>query len=261
MQRIALGIEYDGANYSGWQRQHHKPSVQEHLEKALSKVASHPVIVFCAGRTDAGVHASGQVVHFDTAAIRQDPAWTRGVNSHLPKDIRVCWSKKVASTFDARRSALSRRYYFVIVNRPVPPGILHNAMTWVLPTLDVALMQEGAKYLLGEHDFSAFRASQCQAKSAVRTMHAIDVTRTENDLILLDVTANAFLQHMVRNIAGTLIAVGQKKYPPSWIAEVLASKDRRKAGITAPPQGLYLVKVNYPSCFEIPTTEKSLYFL
>lgn len=259
MQRIALGIEYDGANYSGWQRQRHKSSIQEQLEKAISVIANDVTPIFCAGRTDAGVHASGQVIHFDVNREREDHVWIRGVNAHLPADIRVLWSKRVINTFDARRSALSRRYCFIIINRSVSPGILNRSMTWVMASLDVTLMQEGAQYLLGNHDFSAFRAAQCQAKSAIRTLHSLKVQRY-NEYVVIDITANAFLHHMVRNIAGSLIAVGQKKYTPRWIEEVLHSKDRRCAGITAPPHGLYLVQVNYPDHFEIPTDATSFWF-
>jgi tRNA pseudouridine38-40 synthase len=251
MQRIALGIEYNGANYAGWQRQRHSPSIQAHIESALSKIAAHPVAVFCAGRTDAGVHASGQVLHFDTPSARPLIAWVRGVNAYLPSDIRVLWVKPVSSDFDARKSALSRRYCYIIANQPVSPGIMHKTITWVLSPLDAPLMQTGANFLLGNHDFSSFRAAQCQAKSPVRTLHDITITR-KNEQIIVDVTANAFLHHMVRNIVGTLISVGQKKYPCAWIQDVLHAKDRRAAGLTAPSNGLYLVKVSYPDKFEIP---------
>lgn len=251
MQRIALGIEYDGANYSGWQKQHHCPSIQTHLEKALSQIATVPISVICAGRTDARVHASGQIIHFDTPVLRQNIAWIKGVNTHLPHDIRVLWAKEVDSAFNARRSAISRRYCYVIVNRPISPGILRQGASWVREALDETLMQEGAQYLLGTHDFNAFRATQCQAKSSVRNVTAINVKRQGSNIII-DISANAFLHHMVRNITGTLLMVGQKKYPPVWVKEVLASKDRKAAGFTAPPQGLYLIKVCYPSHFEIP---------
>lgn len=259
MQRIALGIEYNGANYAGWQRQHHKPSIQQHVESALVKVANHPVSVCCAGRTDAGVHASSQVVHFDTPALRQPVAWIRGVNTFLPKDIRVCWVKNVSSMFNARRSALYRRYCYLIVNRSTSPGILHQGMTWIRPSLDVNLMQTGAQFLIGSQDFAAFRAAQCQSKSSVRTVHKLEVIR-QGDLILLDIVANAFLHHMVRNIAGTLIAVGTKKRPPSWVGDVLKSKDRAFAGVTAPAQGLYLVEVSYPAEYDIPSVGRYPWF-
>lgn len=252
MQRIALGIEYNGANYSGWQKQHHKPSIQEHIEFALFKIANHAIAVCCAGRTDAGVHASSQVIHFDTSAIRDDIAWIRGVNTYLPRDIRVCWVKKVPAHFNARRSALYRRYGYIILNRKAAPGIVHQGMTWILPSLDVHLMQQGAQYLVGTKDFAAFRAAQCQAKSSIRTVHKLTVTR-QGDLIILDVIANAFLHHMVRNIAGTLIAVGLKKEPIEWVEGVLNSKERAQAGVTASPHGLYLMEVGYPDEFDIPS--------
>lgn len=260
MQRIALGIEYSGANYAGWQRQHSQPSVQEHLEKAISKVASHLISVVCAGRTDAGVHASAQVVHFDTISIRNELAWIRGVNTYLPHDIRVLWSKSVSNEFNARRSATSRRYCYIIANRVIKPGIMHQAMTWIFGFLDVSSMQEGAHYLLGHHDFSSFRATQCQANSPYRTIHSINVSR-QGENIIIDITANAFLHHMVRNIVGTLIAVGQNKQKPLWVQEVLLAKDRRHAGYTAPPEGLYLANVNYPTYFEIPSQNHLPWFL
>ena len=254
MQRFALGIEYDGANYAGWQRQRHDTSVQEKLESALSKIAAHPVAVICAGRTDAGVHATGQVIHFDTAVVRDSIAWVRGVNSVLPRDIRVCWVKSVPQTFNARRSATARRYCYVIANHAVPPGILRNAVTWVLAPLDVALMQTAATHLVGTHDFNAFRAVQCQSKTSIRDMHSIQITQRGSHIVV-DISANAFLHHMVRNIVGTLIEVGKKKCPTSWVKDVLESKDRRKAGITAPSNGLYLVRVAYPIEYNLPSEQ------
>ncbi|HRE30660.1 MAG TPA: tRNA pseudouridine(38-40) synthase TruA [Candidatus Berkiella sp.] len=248
MQRIALGIEYDGSRYFGWQRQKKRTSVQESLETAISKVANHPILTYCAGRTDAGVHASNQVIHFDSEADRAPIAWVRGVNSYLPPDIRVCWMQPVSADFDARKSALSRRYCYIIVNRAVSPGILRHGVTWILPTLDVDAMQSGAQYLLGKHDFSSFRGAHCQAKTPIRTISAVQFHRL-GDNIILDITANAFLYHMVRNIVGSLLMVGQGKCPDTWIKGVLAAKDRRAAGLTAPPQGLYLVDVRYPDNF------------
>ncbi|MBI2790426.1 MAG: tRNA pseudouridine(38-40) synthase TruA [Gammaproteobacteria bacterium] len=260
MQRIALGIEYDGSNYFGWQRQQHQPSIQAHVEFALSKVAAHPISVFCAGRTDAGVHAFGQVIHFDTQATRPEFAWLRGVNTYLPKDIRVMWCKLVESEFDARKSALWRRYCYVINNRSVCPGILNKAITWVLGELETSLMQIGAKHLIGSHDFSSFRGTHCQAKTATRTIHNIEIIRRK-DTIIIDVKANAFLHHMVRNIVGTLIVVGQRKSPPEWIREVLHAKDRRAAGVMAPANGLYLVDVGYPTNFSLPKATSFPWFL
>jgi len=258
--RFALGVEYQGTHYSGWQRQHHKPSVQENLERALSKVAAHPILTVCAGRTDAGVHASAQVVHFDTQAERVDLAWTRGVNAHLPPDIRVNWCAPVSPDFHARYSAIARRYVYIILNRPTPVGIMHNALTWFPVSLDHALMQSGAQHLLGSHDFNAFRAAQCQSKTSDRTVHSLTITR-RGDYIVLDIKANAFLHHMVRNIVGTLVAVGRGDHPPQWVQTVLASKDRRSAGITAPPTGLYLAEVFYQEPFNALAIKNDPWFL
>ncbi len=259
MQRIALGIEYDGSAYCGWQRQSHSPSVQAIVEAALSRVADHDVGVFCAGRTDAGVHAFNQVIHFDSHAMRPEHAWVMGANSYLPKDVRVLWCRVVPPEFDARKSALSRRYCYVISNRKVSPGIMNNAMTWVFGNLCVDSMQNAAKHLLGTHDFTSFRGSHCQAKTPVRTIHSIDIVR-KNDLIVLEVTANAFLHHMVRNITGSLIAIGKQKFPHLWIKQVLEAKDRRLAGVMAPPQGLYLTGVSYPDNYLIPSADYTPWF-
>lgn len=259
MQRIALGIEYDGSRYCGWQRQINSLSIQENLENALSKVANHPIMTFCAGRTDAGVHASNQVIHFETEALRDKVAWVRGVNSYLPLDIRVCWMQVVPDEFDARKSAVSRRYCYVMVNRPVSPGIMRHGVTWVLPTLDVQAMQKAAQHLLGKHDFSSFRGANCQAKTPIRTITAISL-HANGDNIILDITANAFLYHMVRNIVGSLIMVGQGKCEESWIKDVLDAKDRRLAGHKAPPNGLYLVEVKYPSKFELEAALRMPWF-
>lgn len=260
MQRMALGIEYDGANYYGWQRQAHKPSVQAHLEKALSKIAAHPIATFCAGRTDAGVHASGQVIHFETTAVRPVHAWIRGANAYLPPDIRVLWLRQVPEEFDARKSALARRYCYIIANQPVSPGILHRGVTWILPPLEVAAMQAAAQFLRGQHDFSSFRAAGCQAKTPVRTIQAFQI-RQSGKYIVLDVIANAFLHHMVRNMAGSLILVGQHKQPVDWIQTVLQARDRRLAGSTAPPNGLYLTQVFYPDNYQIPLSPHVPWFL
>ncbi|MBS0286987.1 MAG: tRNA pseudouridine(38-40) synthase TruA [Proteobacteria bacterium] len=260
MQRLAFGIEYDGSAYCGWQRQNHSPSIQAVVEAAISKVANHPVSVFCAGRTDAGVHAFGQVIHFDTQALRTEYAWLRGVNTYLPKDVRVLWCKFVPPEFDARKSATQRRYCYVISNREVSPGIMHNAMTWVQGKLCINAMQEAAHFLVGKHDFTSFRGTQCQAKTPIRTIHRLDILR-RGDRVLIDVTANAFLHHMVRNIAGSLIAVGQHKVSTAWIKEVLEAKDRRKAGMMAAANGLYLLKACYPTNFVLPLLESEPWFM
>ena len=250
--RIALGIEYDGSQFSGWQTQDHGVrTVQQALEAALSKVADHPVQVICAGRTDAGVHASGQVIHFDTEAQRSERGWVLGANSNLPKDACVLWARPVADDFHARFSAQRRAYRFVIFSRPVRPTFLGSRVTWDYRPLDPARMREGAQYLLGEHDFSSYRAVACQAKSPVRTLHRLDVT-AQGPFIHLDLEANAFLHHMVRNIAGVLMTIGAGEREPAWAREVLEARDRTVGGITAPPSGLYLIRVEYPEAFGLP---------
>jgi tRNA pseudouridine38-40 synthase len=249
--RIALGIEYDGSRFSGWQRQAHAVGVQQVLEEALSKVADHPVEVVCAGRTDAGVHATAQVVHFDTGAMRSPRAWVLGTTCGLPPEVCVNWAQPVAEEFHARFSATGRRYRYVILNRPVRPALLHGRVCWEHWPLDEARMAEAAACLRGEHDFSSFRAQGCQAKHPHREIHALDVRR-EGEFIYLDVAANAFLHHMVRNIAGTLLAVGRGDRPVDWVAEVLAARDRTAGGVTAPAGGLYLVQVQYPERFGLP---------
>lgn len=243
--RIALGIEYDGTAYSGWQRQRHGSGVQERLEIALSRVADEPVEVVCAGRTDAGVHAAGQVVHFDTASRRNDRGWLLGANTNLPDDISVTWVRPVDAGFHARFSATARRYRYLILNRLQRSALYRHRAWWVHEPLDVERMRSAAGALLGRHDFSAFRAAGCQASTAVRELRSLAIHR-QDSWIALDLTANAFLQHMVRNIAGTLVAVGRGDEAPEWVGRVLGSRDRKAAGMTAPPQGLTLVAVEYP---------------
>lgn len=254
--RIALGVEYDGTHYHGWQRQAEVNSVQQEVESALSAVADEPITVSCSGRTDTGVHGLNQVIHFDTIATREERAWVMGTNCNLPQDIRVRWAKPVAEDFHARFSAKSRRYQYVIYNNPVKSSILRSLATWHCIPLDAKKMHEGAQYLLGEHDFDAYRAVGCQAKHPVRTISAISVRR-HNDLVILDVTANGFLHHMVRNIIGVLLKIGQGERLPQWAKEVLHSKDRRLAGITAEPQGLYLSDIEYD--IELPTSTTSFW--
>lgn len=249
--RIAIGIEYDGTAYNGWQRQRTGLGVQERLEQALSEVANESVEVTCAGRTDAGVHASGQVAHFDTAADRSDRSWLLGANTNLPHDICLTWVMPVGDDFHARFSALARRYRYRILNRLVRSALHRRRAWWVHRQLDHRRMHEAAQALLGQHDFSAFRAAGCQASNAVREVTDIAVTR-DGDWVLLDVTANAFLQHMVRNIAGTLVAIGCGDEDVGWAARVLAGRDRCLAGMAAPPHGLTLVQVFYPDLFGIP---------
>jgi tRNA pseudouridine38-40 synthase len=249
--RVALGIEYDGTSYNGWQRQKNGIGVQQRLEEALALVANEPVEVVCAGRTDTGVHASGQVVHFDTTADRSDRSWLLGANTNLPPDISVSWVQFVSDDFHARFSATSRRYRYVILNRLQRSALHRHRAWWVHQPLDETIMHEAAQSLLGEHDFSAFRAAGCQANSAMRDLTSIGVARS-GDWVTLDVTANAFLMHMVRNITGTLAAIGQGEQPVGWIREVLDSRDRTLGGVTAPPHGLTLIAVHYPGSFGIP---------
>jgi len=249
--RIALGIEYDGANYFGWQRQKEVISVQQKLEEALSQIANHPVTVNCAGRTDSGVHGTGQVVHFETDAKRKDVAWTLGVNANLPDDIAVRWVKQVNDDFHARFSATARRYRYIIYNAAFRPGILRAGLSHYHHDLDEKMMHDAGQFIVGEQDFTSFRALHCQANSPTRTIEYLTITR-QADFIIIDIKANAFLHHMVRNIAGSLIEIGRGKQPVDWLATLLTLKDRSKAAATAKPGGLYLVEVDYPAQFELP---------
>lgn len=249
--RYALGVEYDGANYHGWQRQNNAVSVQEKLEKALSKIANEPIEVVCAGRTDTGVNATNQVVHFDTEQVRKDVAWTLGVNTNLPKDIAVHWVKPVSDEFHARFSATARHYKYVIFNRAFRPAILSKGLSFCHYPLDENLMQQAAQHLVGKHDFTSFRTVHCQSHSPIRTIYHCNVSRVGSYLVL-DIKGNAFLHHMVRNIAGSLMRIGQGIEPVSWIKDVLEAKNRCVAGMTAASGGLYFVDVDYPQEFELP---------
>jgi len=251
MTRIAVGIEYQGTRYAGWQSQPSADTVQMLAERALGKVAAEPVSLVCAGRTDAGVHARGQVAHFDTAANRSMRAWMLGANSELPPDISISWARPVPEHFHARYSAEARTYRYFIFNRGSRSGLLSHRATWIHRALDADRMAQAAAALEGEHDFSAFRAAECQAKSPIRRMERLAVTR-QGDWVTLEATANAFLHHMVRNIAGLLIRVGKGDAPPSWAAEVLAGRDRRSSAATATADGLYFWQVRYPAAFPIP---------
>ncbi len=249
--KIALGIEYCGYQYYGWQRQAIPNTVQEHVEKALSAVAAEQINITCAGRTDTGVHALQQVIHFDTAVERELHAWVLGANTKLPADIAVTWAKQVSDDFHARFSALNRTYQYLILNRRARPAIFNGRVTWECRSLDVERMRLAATRLQGKHDFTSFRAAACQAKSPVRTVHSLEIHRLEN-WFLLTICANAFLHHMVRNIAGVLMMIGSGKQEVSWCEEVLLAKDRTAGGVTAPPDGLYLVNVEYPEQYAIP---------
>ena len=249
--RIALGIEYDGAGFLGWQRLSHGPTVQGAVEAALAFVADENVAVQCAGRTDAGVHALCQVVHFDTQAQREPRGWMLGANSRLPHAISVRWATPVDDAFSARHSARARRYRYRILNRNVRPSLQRDYLAWERLPLDADAMHRAAQALLGENDFSAFRSSQCQATHAMREMQAIAVGR-EGEEIVMDVQANAFLHHMVRNIVGSLLPIGRGEKPESWMAELLHGRDRTVAGPTALPQGLTFVGPLYPEHWGLP---------
>lgn len=249
--RIALGIEYDGSRFLGWQTQSGGGTVQDALEAALTAIADAPVSVTCAGRTDRGVHARAQVVHFDTDAERPDSAWVRGVNAMLPAAIAVLWSQRVSPDFHARYAARSRTYRYMLINRPVRPALAAPYAGWHHAPLAIEPMRQAASLLLGEHDFSAFRAAECQAKIPVRTLHAIDIER-DGECIEFHLRANAWLQHMVRNIVGTLVYVGRGKHPPQWAKKLLDSRDRARAAPTFGPEGLYLEAVEYDARWNIP---------
>jgi tRNA pseudouridine38-40 synthase len=250
--KIALCLSYVGTHYHGFQYQSNVSSIQAEVEKALSIIACHPVSVYCAGRTDKGVHASHQIVHFETETSRDFKAWTFGMNHLLPKDINVNWAVEVPVDFHARFNALSRSYHYVIYNHPIRPTHFPQGVLWYPYLLNEKLMQAGADYLVGTHDFSAFRDKECQAKHPIRTIHRIDIQRYGH-LIVLDIQANAFLHHMVRNIVGTLLPVGQAFKAPIWVDAVLSAQKRSEAGVTAPAQGLYLTAVNYPEAYVLPT--------
>jgi tRNA pseudouridine38-40 synthase len=251
MHKIALGIEYDGSAYCGWQRQSHSPSVQQHVESALSFVADHPVELVCAGRTDTGVHACQQVVHFETDAQRSQRSWMLGANCRLPRDIRILWVQPMAQDFHARFSAIARSYRYIILNSDVPSALFSQKVCWQHHALDSDKMHAAAQQLVGEHDFTSFRAAGCQAKSAIRELQSIEVSR-HNELIYIDVRANAFLHHMVRNISGSLIAIGRGEFPNEWLGEVLQARNRKLAAMTATASGLYFLQPYYPVRFELP---------
>ena len=252
--RVAAIVEYHGANFHGWQRQKHhpEPTIQAALEDALSKVANETISVTCAGRTDAGVHASTQVIHFDTHAVRRPHNWMMGVNTYLPDGIALRWVSDTTESFHARFSATNRRYRYLIFNKEIKQGLMHDQLTWCRFPLDENKMHEAAQALLGEHDFTSYRAKDCQAKSPVRTIQEISVRRY-GDIVMIEVQANAFLYHMIRNIAGVLMPIGMERKPVEWCGELLGQKDRALGGVTAPSAGLYFVGVTYPDEFNIPS--------
>jgi tRNA pseudouridine38-40 synthase len=253
--RIALGVEYDGSAFHGWQTQLDPalPTVQETLERALSQVAAHPVRVSCAGRTDTGVHASGQVVHFETTSVRELKNWVLGANTALKRKVAVRWAYPVPDDFHARFSAYSRRYRYTICNDAVRPALLANFVTGHQRPLDADAMHAAGQYLLGELDFTAYRAQSCQSKSPMRNVTEVTVRR-HGSLVVMDIEANAFLLHMVRNIMGVLLVIGEGRAAPEWARQVLETRDRKQGAKTAPPTGLSLLKVRYPERFGLPET-------
>ena len=259
MVRIAVGIEYDGSAYAGWQAQSSVPTLQYVFEQALGRIAAEPVSLTCAGRTDAGVHASGQVAHFDTRAVRSPRGWILGANSELPRDVSVAWALPVPAHFHARYCAEARSYRYLIANRLARPALLSGRATWIHRPLDHARMHAAAQALLGEHDFSAFRAAECQAKSPIRRMERLEVER-HGEFVTIEATANAFLHHMMRNIAGLLMAIGRGDAPIEFAHEVLVGRDRTRNAATAPAAGLYLLSVRYPAAFGVPAPRPAAVF-
>ena len=250
--RLALGISYNGQAYDGWQSQPSGRTVQDHLEAALERFATQPVSTVCAGRTDAGVHGVMQVVHFDTEVRREDFSWVRGTNTFLPPDIAVQWARPVPETFHARNSAKARRYAYVLLESPVRPSVEAGRVGWVFRPLDLPAMEEAAAYLVGEHDFTSFRASSCQAKTPVKTMAPVRISR-RGPYWRFEFRANAFLHHMIRNIMGCLVFVGQGSQPPGWMREVLEARSRDVAAPTFSPDGLYFLGPEYEAAWGLPS--------
>jgi len=258
--RFVASVSYSGDGYHGWQRlKAGLPTVQSVVESAIEKVANHSIETACAGRTDAGVHACHQVIHFESNALRTAHNWVFGINRYLPSNIVVNWVKPINDRFHARFSALSRRYMYIIYNHIIRPIHLTKEVTWYHKELTLSLMEEGAQYLIGEHDFNAYRTVHCQAQHSVRCVKHLTIEQKGN-FIVLDIKANGFLHHMVRNIVGVLISIGNKQRAPLWAKEVLDSKDRRCGGITAPPYGLYFSDVNYPQEFNLPLSSLKPFF-
>jgi tRNA pseudouridine38-40 synthase len=255
--RIALGLEYAGAAFDGWQSQPTGRGVQDALERALEQIAGAPTRTIAAGRTDAGVHATSQIAHFDTEAVRPDTAWVRGVNALLPPEVAVLWARAVPPDFHARYKATARHYTYVLMARPVRAALLAGRVGWYHRSLDVAAMRDAVRLLVGTYDFSAFRAAECQARSPVKTLSAAAV-ETDGDLVRFDFSADAFLHHMIRNVVGTLVHVGAGKAPPGWVAELLAARDRTRAAPTFAAGGLYLTGAEYDASWGLPATRRPL---
>jgi tRNA pseudouridine38-40 synthase len=257
--KFAIGVSYCGAGLEGWQSQPSGNTVQDRLERALSEIAREPISLTAAGRTDAGVHASAQVAHFESSSVRPESAWVRGVNALLPAEIAVQWASPAAEDFHARYSALSRTYRYVLYSHAVRPTLLAGRAGWFHLPLDLEKMKEAAGRLVGEHDFSSFRSAECQAKSPVRTLSEVKI-RASGAYVVLDFTANAFLHHMIRNIVGCLVYVGKGKHPPSWISELIAARDRRRAAPTFAADGLYLCGVRYDARWSLPAFPQMMPF-
>ena len=257
--KIAGCVEYDGSRFCGWQIQHGQPSIQEKLESAVSRVANHDVTIHGAGRTDTGVHACGQIFHFETSSQRSELSWVLGINSLLPDGISVIWTTEVPEHFHSRFSAIRRSYRYIILNRRVRPSYLAQKAGWIRHNLDVEAMHECAQILVGENDFSAFRSAHCSNKVPVKQIYKLDVQR-KDEWIWIDIEANGFLHNMVRIITGSLIAVGCGERDLDWMSEVLLSRDRKKAGVTFPPDGLYFVRATYPEEFDLPPSPAACRF-
>lgn len=249
--RLALGVEYAGENFFGWQTQEKVRTVQQCVEQALSRVANHPVSAQCAGRTDRGVHAFGQVIHAEVHAVRKLHAWVLGTNTYLPADVKILWAHPVDDTFNARFTAMQRHYRYMILNRLSPPAVFAKKMAWEYRPLDVEKMHAAGQYLVGKHDFSSFRAAGCQAKHPIRTLSFLRVTR-HGDQVHIDVSADGFLYHMVRNITGVLLEIGRGSRSVDWAKTVLESRDRNVAAMTAPADGLYFCGADYPEQYNLP---------